>query len=104
MKPELANALFDFVETGGVLAAAGEVGSSLYPLFGITGQAQSRRRYRLTFAGKDPATAFITHPSERTISLGNGEKHFFDDVIWSQGASASAGTTCGRPGSYLRSR
>jgi len=53
----------------------------------VTKQVPSRRRYRLSFAGADPALAYVDNPRERTISLGNGEKHFFDDVIWSHGAA-----------------
>jgi peptidoglycan/xylan/chitin deacetylase (PgdA/CDA1 family) len=93
VNPDLANALYDFVEGGGTLISAGEVGNLLYPLFGLTGQSPSQRRYRLSFSGSDPSTAFMDHPNERTISLGNGASHFYDDVIWSHGASLAAGAS-----------
>jgi peptidoglycan/xylan/chitin deacetylase (PgdA/CDA1 family) len=85
--PALSNALFDYVESGGTLVSAGEAGSLVFPLFGFTSQVSSRRRYRLSFTGSDASTAFMDHPNEKTISLGNGERHFFDDVIWSHGAT-----------------
>lgn len=88
--PDLSNGLFDFVEGGGILISAGEVGSVVYPLFGITSQTPGRRRYRLSFVAKDPSLAFIDHPREQTISLGNGERHLFDDVIWTHGSFLSA--------------
>jgi peptidoglycan/xylan/chitin deacetylase (PgdA/CDA1 family) len=91
--PDLSNGLFDFVEGGGTLVSAGEVGNLLYPLFALTRQAPSRKRYRLGFVTSDPLTAFMDHPNERTISLGNGAGHFFDDVIWSHGASLAPGAS-----------
>jgi len=89
LSPQLSNALFDCVEGGGTLVSAGEVGNAVYPLFGLQRQVPGRRRYRLSFVASDPSTAFLVHPNERTISLGNGERHFFDDVIWSHGAVLS---------------
>jgi peptidoglycan/xylan/chitin deacetylase (PgdA/CDA1 family) len=86
---ELVNALYDYVEMGGILVAAGEVGNKLYPLFGIEKYLPARRRYRLSFRGNDVSLKYIDHPNERTISLGNGEKHFYDEVIWSCGYEMS---------------
>jgi len=81
LQPRWREALYRFVENGGILLSPGPVGSDLYPLFGIVETANSRRRYRLTFNGHDPAFAYIDHPREKTISLGNGEKHIYDEVI-----------------------
>jgi peptidoglycan/xylan/chitin deacetylase (PgdA/CDA1 family) len=89
---EMSNGLFDFVESGGTLVSAGEVGNAFYPLFGLTAQVPSRKRYRLSFVTSDPATSFLSHPNELTISLGNGERHFFDNVIWSHGAAVTPHT------------
>jgi peptidoglycan/xylan/chitin deacetylase (PgdA/CDA1 family) len=83
--PELSNDLYDFVEMGGTLVSAGEVGSLLYPLFGVIKHSPSRRRERLTFTGEDLSLRYVDHPNERTISLGNGEKRLYDEVIWSHG-------------------
>lgn len=82
---ELSNALYAYVEDGGVLFAAGEVGNKLFPLFGIGEHRPSRRRYRMSFIGEDASLRYIDHPRERTISLGNGEKRFHQQVIWSHG-------------------
>jgi peptidoglycan/xylan/chitin deacetylase (PgdA/CDA1 family) len=89
----LANDLYDYVEGGGVLVSAGEVGSDLYPLFGVEKQVPSRKRFRLSFAGQDPSLSYLTHPRQLTISLGNGQPPFYDEVIWSHGACLAAEAT-----------
>jgi len=83
--PEDINEVYDYVERGGIFISAGEVGSKFYPLFGIQDHVPTRRHYRLTFTGKDDSLRYIDHPNEKTISLGNGENHFYDEVIWSHG-------------------
>jgi len=88
---ELMNAFYDYVEMGGILVSAGEVGNKLYPIFGIERYTPSKRRYRLSFRGNDASLKYIDHPNERTISLGNGEDHFYDEVIWSYGYDMSQG-------------
>lgn len=95
ISPDLLNAFFDYVEGGGTLVSAGEVGNLLYPLFGLSAQAPSRRRYRLSFRGSDPSIAFMDHPNEKTISLGNGADHYFDDVVWSHGATLAPAASTG---------
>ena len=85
LSPKDKNAIYAYIEEGGVLVSAGEVGSVFYPLFGIIKYFPSMRRYRLTFRGEDNSLQYIDHPNEKTISLGNGEDHFYDDVIWSHG-------------------
>ncbi len=89
----LSNALYDYVEAGGVLVTAGEAGSALYPLFGVASRAASRSRVRLSFQGKDPSLSLLAHPRQLEISLGNGEPPFFKEVIWTYGASLAAGAT-----------
>jgi len=83
----VADDLHDFVKGGGALVSAGEVGRGFYDLFGVNKQEPSRGRYRLSFSGNDPALAYIDDPRERTISLGNRASHFYDEVIWSHGAT-----------------
>lgn len=82
---KITNALYDYVDFGGVLLSAGEAGSRLWPLFGIKKHFPSRKRYRMSFHGDDVSLAYIDHPREKIISLGNGEKRFYDEVIWSHG-------------------
>lgn len=86
LDPVWREALYAYVEDGGVLVAPAIVGSDLYPLFGINSVSSSRNRTRLSFRGEDPALAYIDHPRERTISLGNGEFDVYDEVLWSHGA------------------
>ncbi|UCB45537.1 MAG: polysaccharide deacetylase family protein [Spirochaetota bacterium] len=88
---EVTDALYDYVEMGGVLVSAGEVGNRLHPVFGIENYVPSNKRYRLSFRGNDASLKYIDHVNERTISLGNGEDHFYDEVIWSYGYVKSQG-------------
>ena len=88
----ISGLLYDYVEEGGTLVAAGEIGSRLYPLFGIRDVTPSRNRYRLVFNESDPALSFLNRPEERTISLGNGEDRFYEEVIWSFGYAQGADT------------
>lgn len=87
---EFMNRLLDYVELGGIVFSAGEIGSKLYSLYGVEQHHPSRRRYRLSFQGTDPVLLYLDRPEERTISLGNGEDLFYDDVIWSHGYTAQS--------------
>ena len=87
LDPVWREALYAYVENGGVLVSPAIVGSNLYPLFGIDSVSSRRDRTRLSFGGDDPALAYIDHPRERTISLGNGEAAVHDEVVWSHGAT-----------------
>jgi len=83
----LADALYGYVEAGGVLVSAGEAGSAMYPLFGVLNRVASRTRTRLAFAGQDPSLSYLVHPRQLEISLGNGVPPFFKEVIWTHGAA-----------------
>lgn len=83
-------ALYAFVEDGGVLFVPGKPGSDLFPLLGIEGIRSLVSRSRLEFSGSDPIYRYIDHPNERTISLGNGHEEVYDELIWSHGAEAGA--------------
>lgn len=80
-------ALYGYVEDGGVLFVPGKPGSELFSLLGITAIESVKTRTRLEFTGDDPSFAYIDHSREKTISLGNGEKKVYPEVIWSHGAS-----------------
>jgi len=82
---EAVNDLYAYVEDGGTLLSAGEIGKIMYPLFGVKKHLPGRRRYRMSFVGNDTSLRYIDNPNEKTISLGNGESHYYDDVIWSHG-------------------
>jgi len=104
-------ALYSYVEDGGVLFVPGKPGSELFPLLGLRSIDSHKLRTRLRFAEEylpagadtevdvgvgaaatgaeasgEPAFAYIDHPRERVISLGNGEKQVYRRVIWSHGA------------------
>jgi peptidoglycan/xylan/chitin deacetylase (PgdA/CDA1 family) len=92
LTPAWTEALYSFVEDGGVLLVPGLPGSDLFTLLGIGGVNSNHTRTRIEFSGRDPILAYIDHPKERSISLGNGEKHVYDEVIWSHGAQAGGMT------------
>ena len=101
-------ALYSYVEDGGVLFVPGKPGSELFPLLGMRSVDSNRLRTRLHFvddylptgpnnrangdtgsgagAAAEPAFAYIDHPRERVISLGNGSEQVYEQVIWSHGA------------------
>lgn len=90
--PEIINLLYDYVESGGVLFSAGQIGKRFYSLFGVNKYFPSRTRYRLHFTPKITALKYINRPEELTISLGNGQGHFFDEVIWTHGYQGARGS------------
>jgi peptidoglycan/xylan/chitin deacetylase (PgdA/CDA1 family) len=101
LDPAWREALYAYVEDGGVLVSPAVVGSDLYPLFGINSVSSSRTRTRLTFEGDDLALSYIDHPREQTISLGNGEFVVYDEVVWSHGAEIDPfATALGRFGDH----
>ncbi|HEA66465.1 MAG TPA: hypothetical protein ENI07_06560 [Desulfobacterales bacterium] len=89
---QIINLLYDYVEGGGVVVSTGQIGKHFYPLFGVTHYTPSRKRYRMHFSGTDQALKYINRPQESTISLGNGEEHLYDEVIWTHGYRVSKGT------------
>ena len=82
-------ALYSFVDKGGVLLIPGPVGSQLYPLMGIESIKSNKLREEITFNDRnaDPVLGYINHPNETTISLGNGNEKIYSQVIWSHGAT-----------------
>ncbi|MDA3851992.1 MAG: hypothetical protein PF447_12090 [Spirochaetaceae bacterium] len=92
VSPELMNRLFDYVEMGGSLLSSGSLGNKLYTLFGVENHWPSQGRYRLNFIGAHESLYYLDRPEERTISLGNGEEHFYDEVIWTHGYEAGPST------------
>ncbi len=84
------NALYQFVDDGGILLIPGPAGSRLYPLLGINSIVSTKKRERIIFHTfyDDPLLAYIDHPNEKTISLGNGYDNTYNEVIWSHGAES----------------
>ncbi len=85
IRADIINTLYDYVEGGGTVFTAGEISKRLYPLFGVKHYIPSKKRYRLSFMGNDPVFEYIDNEAEKTISLGNGEAVFYEEVIWSHG-------------------
>ncbi|MGC9312985.1 MAG: polysaccharide deacetylase family protein [Sediminispirochaetaceae bacterium] len=88
LDPEWREALYRYVEEGGILFLPGRSGSELFPLLGVRSISSNKIRSRVEFTGRDPAFAYIDHPNERRISIGNGEKEVYREFIWSHGAEA----------------
>ena len=78
------NDLSTYVESGGALVASGGQGSKYQPLFGIGAQVDSRKRFAMHFEAPatDPSLAYLDHPEERTISLGN--RKLYPETIWTR--------------------
>jgi peptidoglycan/xylan/chitin deacetylase (PgdA/CDA1 family) len=75
-------ALYAYVEDGGVLLATQVQGNEFFPLFGITRATASRTNFRVQFTStQDPALRYVNRPEERTISL--GDPKFYTETVWS---------------------
>lgn len=96
LTPAWVDALYRYVEEGGILLAPSPVGSKLHTLFGVSAAEARRDRYRLRFTADDPILSYVDHPREREISLGNGEEQFYRQVIWSRGYEAASAAVLGR--------
>lgn len=81
--------LYSYVENGGVLVSQVVIGNKLFPLFGIRDVADSRSRYRITFADRalDPVLTYIDRPEERTVSIGNPK--IYRENIWTHAFSVT---------------
>jgi peptidoglycan/xylan/chitin deacetylase (PgdA/CDA1 family) len=75
-------ALYAYVEHGGVLLATQVQGNEFFPLFGITRATASQTNFRVQFTStQDPALRYVNRPEERTISL--GDPKLYSETIWS---------------------
>ena len=82
LSPIEREALYSYVEHGGVLLAAQVQGNEFFPLFGITNATPSRTNFRVQFTStEDPALRYVNRPEERTISL--GDPQFYSETVWS---------------------
>ncbi len=89
--PAEREALYAYVERGGVVLATQVEGNTFFPLFGITKVATQRTNFRLTFqASSDPALRYINRPEERTVSLGDSALYL--QTIWSTEYTVGPGT------------
>lgn len=82
LDPAEREALYAYVERGGVLLATQVQGNLFFPLFGLEAATTSRTNFRLRFLeSNDPALRYLNRPQERTVSLGNPE--IYSETIWS---------------------
>jgi peptidoglycan/xylan/chitin deacetylase (PgdA/CDA1 family) len=80
--PAEREALYAYVERGGVLLATQVQGNTFFPLFGLTATATSRTNFRLSFnTARDPALRYVNRPQEQTLSL--GDTALYSETIWS---------------------
>jgi hypothetical protein len=84
-------ALYAYVEHGGVLLATQVQGNEFFPLFGIKHATPSRSNFRVQFTStQDPALRYVNRPEERTISL--GDPKLYSETVWSTEYATSPGT------------
>jgi peptidoglycan/xylan/chitin deacetylase (PgdA/CDA1 family) len=84
-------ALYAYVERGGVVLATQVQGGSFFTLFGITGATTSRTNFRVNFGSStDPILRYLNRPEERTISL--GDPALYRETVWSTEYTAAPGT------------
>ena len=84
-------ALYAYVERGGVVLATQVQGASFFTLFGITSATTSRTNFRVNFgSASDPILRYLNRPEERTISL--GDPALYRETVWSTEYTAAAGT------------
>jgi peptidoglycan/xylan/chitin deacetylase (PgdA/CDA1 family) len=81
LRPPEREALYSYVEEGGVLLATQVQGDMFFPLFGITGATASRTNFRVQFVSEDPSLRYLNRPEERTISL--GDPKLYSETVWS---------------------
>ena len=91
LSPPEREALYSYVEQGGVLLATQVQGNKFFPLFGITRATASRGNFRVQFTSShDPALRYLNRPEERTVSL--GDSRFYSETVWSTEYTPSPGT------------
>ncbi|HXQ28184.1 MAG TPA: polysaccharide deacetylase family protein [Gemmatimonadales bacterium] len=84
-------ALYRYVERGGVLLGTEVQGNTFFPLFGLTGATASRTNFQVNFtAVADAALRYVNRAEERTISL--GDPKLYSETIWSTEYAVSWGT------------
>jgi peptidoglycan/xylan/chitin deacetylase (PgdA/CDA1 family) len=91
LNPIEREALYSYVEHGGVVLASQVQGNEFFPLFGITSATLSRTNFRVQFTStEDPVLRYVNRPEERTISL--GDPMFYTETVWSTEYATSPDT------------
>lgn len=82
LNPTEREALYAYVERGGVLLATQVQGAVFFPLFGLARAAAQRSNFRVFFNDyRDPAMRYFNRQEEFAISL--GDPKLFTATIWS---------------------
>jgi len=82
LNPAEREALYAYVERGGVLLATQVQGTIFFPLFGLAHATTQRSNFRVFFNDyRDPAMRYFNRPEEFAISL--GDPKLFTATIWS---------------------
>ncbi len=82
LTPAQREALYSYVERGGVLLSSQVQGNIFFPLFGLTHAAPQRSNFRVLFNDyRDPAMRYFNRQEEFAISL--GDRKLFTATVWS---------------------
>ena len=82
LTPNEREALYAYVERGGVLLATQVQGNMFFPLFGLVDAATSRTNFSVHFTDvNDPALRYLNRPEERSVSL--GDPSLYSETVWS---------------------
>ncbi len=89
LKAAEKEALYQAVEAGGVLVANTVKGNNLFPLFGVSGFKESRKRFKATIdpSGGENFLKYLNRPEELVIRL--GDKNLYDNIVWTTGYTIS---------------
>ena len=91
LPPAEREALYAYVERGGVLLATQVRGNMFFPLFGLIDATTSQANFRLHFTDeRDAALRYLNRPEELTISL--GDPLLYAETVWSTEYTPGRGT------------
>ena len=90
LSPSDREALYSYVERGGILLATQVQGNRFFPLFGISRAETSRLNFEVRFTStEDPSLRYLNRPQEKVISLGNPK--LYSETVWSTEYQPSPG-------------
>ncbi len=82
LSPSDREALYSYVERGGILLATQVQGNRFFPLFGLSQATTSRLNFQVHFTSTDePSLRYLNRPEEKVISL--GDPKLYSETVWS---------------------
>ncbi len=82
LSPSDREALYSYVERGGILLATQVQGNRFFPLFGLSRAETSRLNFEVRFTSTDdPSMRYLNRPEEKVISL--GDPKLYSETVWS---------------------